>query len=637
MKTIYILTLFISILSFNPLLSQEPLNECRPNNIRKDYCIDKAVQNDSTNFHITSNSPDYNVKECQAKIAFPIHSDSSRVWIKGSKRYELVQFFAEEEPITKQLILQPPFFTKIASFPSNYKQVEIKFIDKENNQEILTAYPKSKESLSNVNENFSLLFYGCFQPFKVENGKGTVLHSDNKLNYVIRQTFKAVANSHKFKYYPYSSNDSLYDELIHNPKAILGTGDQIYTDAGYGTVEFKDHPLSAWAHRCADPYPLFGIDKYESHLNKCYKHFNSFDCFSNIFSKLPSLSVWDDHEIRDGWGSHGDEYKTNGEISDSLKPYYNLSRKAYIDHQLATGPKEIDGLSSIANKSLEQITSINGIDVFAFDLRSNRNSCENQVIDTTQMTTFKNWCTQLVDGKEAIIISSIPLFYEANKVSLAITKGLYQGELRDDIIDSWGSKYNKKQRDDIIRELINLRKRNVKPIIISGDVHVGGMISTYYYNEETKESETLCYEFIFSGLSHEKLGEGRKGTARISSGLQHHAERVRSTDGTFYVDGNGVFPVYEFTRGRLNFGGLEFTKGEKTKASLFVIGDKNLRVIERELVLNWDRTLSEYWDTTKKPIHWWLMPWKWFARQLPDIPFNTVHIKDMNEILGTKY
>lgn len=608
-------------------------------------CKEEIIKNSETNFP-KNKILDYEVLDFQVKVGFPLDIKYNRIWVKGSKESNFVQIFSPDDGELSEIKqLHPPFYTDIIKINSAFSEVQVKFSNK--NTELKKAvkktivYPKGIDYMEMQENKFSMLFYGCFQPFTIsKNPKGDMyselFQDDNNFNYLMRKTLNAISEEQVFNFNTYSNGKvkNFTEVLLKNPKVLIGTGDQIYTDAGYNEKEYKNHPLSAWAHKCMDPYPLLDIVEYTNHLNRCYTHFNSFTCFKNIYSKLPSVNIWDDHEIRDGWGSHGDEYTEQGKLSDSLKQYYSSSRSAFIEHQLNSGPNELNNKSIDTNSSLEQKFTINGIQVFAFDLRSNRNSNNNIVISKSQLKNFKDWCNQIKKDDEVVILSSIPMFYESNKVAIALGKKIKDGELKDDIIDSWASENNKKQRNEIIKELIKLRNRNIKPIIVSGDVHIGGMISIWYKDEKSNVNKKLCYEFIFSGLSHESLGKARK--QNISSTIQHRSEKNRVSDTSFSIDEFTIYPVYEFTRGRLNFGGLEFSLNQKTntKASLFIIGDRGKNIIERELELDWDIEFDNYWKKAKDntPFHWKILPWKWGAVLLPDVDYNAISIKDLDNV-----
>jgi hypothetical protein len=552
------------------------------------------VQHDTTYF--PAPQLDFSPSPYQARLAIPDNNSQIRIWVKGNQENRYVQLFdpgnlALGEPV--QLV--PPFYTATINAPIHADSIVVKFGNQEdnlkdsNNKKVIhTAKIKAKEPA------FSFLFYGCFQPFHVgDDGNPLLLHNaSNPLNYQMRQLFEDVGLEKELKFYPAGRDTLITGTMLSNPLLVIGTGDQVYVDAGYETRDFRDHALTGWAHSCKDPYPLLDNFSYLNHLDRCYRNFYSFRFYDKVFARLPSLNVWDDHEIRDGWGSHGDEYilKT-GKMAGDLRPYFNFAKQAYIEHQYALGTKaDTDELIS-GNKSLEQKIEINGVPIFAFDLRSHRDIHRNRVLDEGQMEAFRDWCQKVEEEKEVMIISSMPFFYKPNKPFNLLGR-IFKPGLRDDINDGWYSKYNRGQRNEILQEIIKLRNRNVQPIIISGDAHMGGMISAWYKKPDSSR-QRLCYEFIFSGLSHESLGEERSGY-KIT--FRRRSDGRRVNDPTFPIGEYHVDYIYEFIEGRLNFGGIQFEEGKKTIASLFIVGDDEDFLTERELVLEWDENFEEYLD-----------------------------------------
>ncbi|MGK7388791.1 MAG: hypothetical protein ACNS60_00505 [Candidatus Cyclobacteriaceae bacterium M2_1C_046] len=559
-----------------------------------------AVQKDSTYF--PDPKLDYNPTGYQARLAMPENEKLINIWIKGDINNIKAQIYNHHNnSITEVIELSPPYYTaKVAIDPEESDSISIKFGTSSDNdlqqssKERVLSLRKIK-AINEIDSVFSFMIYGCFQPFHVgKEGEPMLLHNEsNPLNYEMRQLFNDVGMERPIDYYP-SGKDSLNNDImVENPVVLIGTGDQIYVDPGYEASDFSEHAMSAWAHDCKDPYALLDVESYKNHIDRSYRNFYAFKCFEEIQATIPSISVWDDHEIRDGWGSHGDEYSEDtGEMSNYLKPYFNISKSAYITHQLMLDPKSKELADLIEeNESLEQVYEIKGIPLFAFDLRSNRNIYKDQAVNEDQLNSFKEWCKELKNGSEVIIISSIPFFYKPH-FSLKLLARLLQPALRDDINDGWYSKYNEGQRNQIVNEIISLRNRDIKPIILAGDAHLGVMTSIWY-NAPDDQKKRLCYELIYSGLSHESLGEERNGF-KIS--LQKRPEGNEKNDPTFPVGDYQIHYIHEYLQGRLNFGALEFNLTKPTTASLFIVGDEEEYFTKQKMELNWEETFEEYLD-----------------------------------------
>ncbi len=597
-------TLFLIIvtsLSFN-LFAQD---ECEP-------CV-FGKKNISTSYP-TSPILDYSPSNVFSRVAFPTEENTSRIWIKGNEKFSKALIYSDQNALISQdtFYLSAPFYAEVVNFNSNSKEVIIKFFNRQNEIQTLKTTNFKKSDFATSGNDYSIVFYGCFQPFKVnkENKKPTIISSEDNLNYHMRNYFKNISLNIPIEHVNYLRNDSkpknffiqgnAKSPLISSPKLIIGTGDQIYVDAGYKYEGnkgdtwadiYRNHPISGWGYLCCDPEPLLSPRNYIKHLDKTYIAFNSFSTLDTVFQSLPSINIWDDHEIRDGWGSHGDEYgKIDGLLNKKLKPYYDASRKAFIEHQWTVGT------SSEFENDLSQISSVNDFEIFAFDLRTNRNINDTTVLGADQLNKFKDWCHSIKDGKQIIIISSIPFFYGntiwSEKQALKLTKY----ELSDDIKDSWG--YNSKERNIILSELLKLRERNVKPIIVSGDVHVGAMSEIWYEpleeeNTRTSKGKVLCYELIASGLSHESLGEGQSPLTRI---LRDKSENQRWNDPTIrlYNDSIQIYPTTRISRPDLNFGAIEM-KDDQLYLHLFTTENRNKEnsIVQNTLNLNWDKSIEE--------------------------------------------
>lgn len=627
-----LLLILICLSSVMTGIAQDNQPECKLQKNENGDCEKYAIRNVETRFPADSAADDYEVKGFLAKLAFPFNDRYHRVWLKGSEQFPSVvveNSISEDKSIT----LQAPFYTQITEVPATAKEITVRFVKESGGEadsaDKITLYPRPLSEIQRKDEGFGLLFYSCFEPFAVnkETGAAEVLHEKDTLNYLIRQALSVVAKEEEVNYFTDGDTQIRRGKLTEDIKLVVGGGDQMYSDAGYEDTEMQNHPLSAWAHACIDPYPLLDTAAFARHLNNAYLHGGSFRCFNDLFTRHYSVNTWDDHEIRDGWGSHGDEYNDDGTLTKELKPYYMLARQAFVRHQADTGSRQISTADIESNAPLHQSLRVNETDIFVFDLRSNRNSCEKRVISDRQMHDFKKWCNSIADGEDAVMVSSIPFFFLLPSIVKDLNNKVYQGPLRDDITDNWASHANQEQRDTIVNEIIKLRQRGVRPVILSGDVHIGGLITAWYINPNNGKYEKLCYEMISSGLSHESLGEGR---SVITGALRKRSRKAEKDGKSFKVNGTVINSTFDFSRGRLNFGLLEYHKDQNPTASLFIIHDDAKSVVKRELELDFDEPLKIYWKRAKRPLWWWLLPWKWGQKKLPEVPYKQVITRKEN-------
>ena len=226
--------------------------------------------------------------------------------------------------------------------------------------------------------------------------------------------------------------DSLYEEnqytfqgtfdsllLAGRPKAILTTGDQVYVDAGYDS-KIKNggtHPISAWETK-RRPKPLINsTSEYQSFLNKIYRASYSFSQIETAHRRLPLLPAIDDHELRDGWGSQGDEYE-DGILNPALAPYFNLGKEAFVEHQLLLSnfSKEEARGRFRESKTMDYSFTVNGKNGYVFDLRSARDINDRKILGEAQWERFETWLDGLQNDQEIILVTSVPLTLRPSKV-----------------------------------------------------------------------------------------------------------------------------------------------------------------------------------------------------------------------------
>lgn len=564
---------------------------------------------------------DYNVQDFQAKVALPADDQLGRVWVKGTPNmnwYKLVQSSGETKG---PFVLTAPNYTDLQIVKAGqvevfFSQTNFKF---EENKKISLHVPDKIDF--EKEEPFALVFYGCFEPFEInkKTGVASVAIGKNNSNYEMRKLFKAVCLNEPVSalvqprredsVYEYKDGNTETQPLLKPVRMVIGTGDQVYVDAGYANQK-KKTDISTW-QISRRPMPLVTSDCYRDHLNRMYQHFGSFGLLNQVFHKIPSAAVIDDHEIRDGWGSQGDEY-FRGSMNPRLIEYYMHSRRAYADHQLALGPHNKQQISKLKNNNepMHQQFKAGSKRVFMFDLRSNRDMHKQVVINRQQFDAFADWINASQQNEEVIIVTSIPLFLGYKALNVRVAKA-WNSELADDITDGWDSKANQDQRNQIISLILKNRiEKKIKPFIVSGDVHSGGIMEVWYSDaanatlcteKEREKRKVLCYELVATGLNHETLTKENPGLLGIfMSSQKKRSQKHWSNENLiqFLEPDEKVFPMNNTTyristvsridEGTLNFGAIEFS-GNSTNIHIY-LHNKVKPIIEEFIVqAEWDK------------------------------------------------
>ena len=126
-------------------------------------------------------------------------------------------------------------------------------------------------------------------------------------------------------------------EFIENasPRFLLLTGDQVYLDDDKPNL-FKEHLDSRRAVR-RDAI----ADRYQENWGR--------DPVRRVLARIPTYMMWDDHEIRDGWGSSAGDSKTlverfprGAEIFTKFNAFFDDARDVYWHFQRCRAPLPAD-------------------------------------------------------------------------------------------------------------------------------------------------------------------------------------------------------------------------------------------------------------------------------------------------------
>jgi phosphodiesterase/alkaline phosphatase D-like protein len=596
----------------------------------------------SSTFPIAADTLDYAPNGYYVRVGLGEEPSKGKILIKGSPEWPTYAVIQDEHLVGAGRLKAPDYIAVLAVNPL---PLTVNFQDKTKaNTREVKAFPVALKETEKRDSSFSVIFYGCTEPFTLDkDGKPLVVDDKRHINFYMRGFFARVAlgdtmhlleterirgmrpigpQVKPIKFQPVRSS---YDgAALHQPKLMIGNGDMIYVDAAYEEKTSSDypHPLRAWSIG-RKPQPCLDTLAFKEHLNKMYLYTGSFASLNRCYEKVPLIAIWDDHDIRDGWGSQGDEYATgNGEMNLVLKPYYMSARRAFIDHYYNLYSYQGDKLNDFveSNKDLHQELVVGGKKVFVFDLRSERNFCGKTVISQQQMDAFMKWTDELKKGEECIIVSSIPMFFSYEGALLHVYRRA-KPEVEDDLRDAWSSPQNQPQRNIIIQRLLELRiKNDIKPYIVSGDVHCGAILEIWYAPCATlkkthrEKRRVLAYEMVATSLSHETVSDN----ASIRSYFQKEAEPAHQDElmkKVFEVEGQkyNVLVVNHLSDAKLNFGALDFTS-EGTTINLFLlVRDKTYHrrsaVTQNIFKAEWGKTNADevFWES-RGPLQYLKQP-----------------------------
>ena len=243
-----------------------------------------------------------------------------------------------------------------------------------------------------------------------------------------------------------------------------------------------------------------------------YQKFWNNKHYRKVLSSLPAVSMWDDHDVTDGWGSREDSFTSA--TSKTFKPewlrLFEAASSVFKQMQAARTP---DPLSPDYKQGFDFCFKVGRAGFAVADLRTNRNVREHRVWLPEQLENIRRWVDEnRQDLDTFFFVSSVVFSHGAPQIERGILKywfyvldtakwlGKFRlfkrraemfdhavGDLRDDINDSWGSDVNAEEADRVLDFLFSLQNppegvKAMNVVILSGDIHTPGYSTIYSSN-----------------------------------------------------------------------------------------------------------------------------------------------------------
>jgi hypothetical protein len=277
---------------------------------------------------------------------------------------------------------------------------------------------------------------------------------------------------------------------------VLG-GDQVYADAVWEQDWMRGFAEMTEAQMAVAPVTSEMEANMDSFYEKLYLRQWNAPPVAAMLASVPSIMMWDDHDIFDGWGSHPDAVQHCAVYA----RIYQSAHRAFQQFQLRGNLTR--GFLEPGVKHHAYATVLNGETFLMLDHRTERTPTV--VMAENQWIAVKAWLAKF-EGKRLFIQSAVPVIYRTfGLIERALATTNNREELEDDLNDHWSAREHQKERLRLIYTLIGqqqeLKKTNAQfdPhwLFLSGDVHVGCMGSVW-----EKDLNLGVYQVVSSGLVH---------------------------------------------------------------------------------------------------------------------------------------
>ncbi|BDD05617.1 alkaline phosphatase D family protein [Aureibacter tunicatorum] len=267
----------------------------------------------------------------------------------------------------------------------------------------------------------------------------------------------------------------------YHPDNIWALGDTAYSD-GCSSTNF----IEAYY----DNTPSLGSERGKLELARAYRRMYrahwSFAPLQETMRNYPHICVWDDHEIRDGWGSEANDFEKGN------RAILEQAQKVANEYILNNGPrvrKPSNKTGTDSEPDAHQAYIDGQMAVFVFDGRSSRKYEDptGKVISEEQLGDFESFCEEASRNKRVkflIMGCAVPFINLKDFIEKAASKSpkpvtdLAAG-IRDDVRDSWLSPGNVEQFKRLLNVLRKFHRQSpsVQIVNVSGDIHVANLFA----------------------------------------------------------------------------------------------------------------------------------------------------------------
>jgi hypothetical protein len=258
------------------------------------------------------------------------------------------------------------------------------------------------------------------------------------------------------------------------PDALFFIGDEIYADDWW-----EEHLLLPWHDQ--DERLAARLATYAD----CYRSFWNRRTWGDLLRLAPSYMMWDDHDIRDGWGSNVHDF-VGDDFSKAAKEKFTAARRAFELFQTCGNPPAASG------QDYQFTLDWGPISFFFFDPRTHRryrDPVDYHPFGPDQMRRYQAWLNDAGQRAQVLVVvtSSPTAFIKSWRLNLVsehlcgymrwAEKYLHAEAFDDDLRDQLPNRVNARGRDAIVAGLagvvMSYPPGAKRACLMAGDVHVG--------------------------------------------------------------------------------------------------------------------------------------------------------------------
>lgn len=253
-----------------------------------------------------------------------------------------------------------------------------------------------------------------------------------------------------------------------NVRFLLMIGDQIYGDDCFKKVSRGEQPA---------------VDGYREVYQQYWEHAS----VMRILGRYPTYMIWDDHEIRDGWGVQDGDSEEH--------TIFKAARKVYWEFQHGHNPM------NFGPEAQHYAFGFGQVGFLVLDLRGHRDQSRNMderpLLGTKQWGDITEWLTTRAQNYRVLfIVCSVPIVHAPTGAADVFF-----------LMDHWSSMKSRPEQEALIRLLFKVMNEsdNLRQIVVlGGNVHEGTVAEIRSYLQEHNKRRRI-YQFTSSPIANKPV------------------------------------------------------------------------------------------------------------------------------------
>jgi hypothetical protein len=280
---------------------------------------------------------------------------------------------------------------------------------------------------------------------------------------------------------------------------LLMGGDQVYSDAMWTTTALNDWAAAPNDKKLANkPVSKALRTEIDDFFFANYLKVWSYPHIARMLASIPSVMMWDDHDIIDGWGSYPPKFQQ----SPVFEAIYGIARDYFMLFQQHSASADDVPMRLPLQPGFSKAVRVGNYGLLVLDLRSERTP--DVVMGEQSWEAAYRWLDAQQECKHMLVMSSIPVVHpDFSTLEMLLCALPGQQELEDDLKDHWLSRTHQWERLRLIHRLQEWSQRTGGRVtILSGDVHVGA-IGAIESNEKHHAGKPITiHQLTSSGIVH---------------------------------------------------------------------------------------------------------------------------------------